>query len=99
MKTRVTHEHLHSIKRVLPTDYADYGGEIKRWATPGDSYPDCSMGCIWAAWLEGKLSGDWCVCAKPNGPRAGLLTFEHQAGYACFEGSRRRGDGKDDQRR
>ena len=28
---------------------------------------------------------DWGVCSNPSAPRAGLLTWEHQAGYNCFE--------------
>jgi hypothetical protein len=28
---------------------------------------------------------DWGVCTNPRGPRKGLLTWEHQAGYGCFE--------------
>jgi hypothetical protein len=67
----------------LPTDYADYGGEIERWAD-GDNYPDCSCGCKYFLPLEGELGADWGVCGNPWGPRAGLLTFEHQAGRGCF---------------
>ena len=32
-----------------------------------------------------ELRYDWGVCSKPGGPRAGLLTWEHQAGFGCFE--------------
>ena len=67
------------VKR-LPTDYSDYGGEIERWAD-GDDYPDCSSGCKY--WLA--LDNDWGVCNNVNSPRAGLLTWEHQAGKGCFE--------------
>ena len=67
------------VKR-LPTDYTDYGGEIERWKD-GDDYPDCSSGC--KHWLE--LDNDWGVCNNVDGPRAGLLTWEHQAGKGCFE--------------
>jgi hypothetical protein len=35
--------------------------------------------------MGGDLGFDWGVCAKAGAPRAGLLTFEHQAGYSCFE--------------
>jgi hypothetical protein len=45
----------------------------------------------WARWLGGELGADWCVCTRPGAPRAGLLTFEHMAGFACFE--RRDDDG------
>lgn len=68
----------------LPTDYTDYGGDVERWKD-GDNYPDCSCGCVWFTPLKGKLGADWGVCAKPNSPRAGLLTFEHQTGRDCFE--------------
>lgn len=72
------------IVKVLPTDYSDYGGEIVRWAD-GSDYPDCSSGCRWFAPIAGKLGFDWGVCANPKSPRAGLLTWEHQAGRGCYE--------------
>lgn len=68
------------VVRVLPTDYEEYGGEIKRWSTSED-YPDCSSGCKW--WIP--IDNDWGVCNNVNSPRAGLLTFEHQAGKTCYE--------------
>jgi hypothetical protein len=49
------------------------------------NYPDCSNGCCYFKPLKGKDGDDWGVCANPNGPRAGLLTWEHQAGLNCFE--------------
>jgi hypothetical protein len=79
-----THNFLFTILKRLPTDYSDYGGEIERWAD-GDDYPDCSCGCIYFIPLDGELGFDWGVCGNVNGPRAGLLTFEHQAGRSCFE--------------
>lgn len=81
----IDHDHLLAVSPVRPTDYKDFGGEVERWSGPAQAYPDCSGGCKWAAWLESPFSGDWCVCAKPGGPREGLLTFEHQAGFECFE--------------
>jgi hypothetical protein len=72
--------------KVLPTDYADYGGEIKRWEDDRLAYPDCSSGCRFFVKLEGPFSSDWGVCAKPRAPRSGMLTWEHQAGFGCFEG-------------
>jgi len=66
--------------KTLESDYSDYGGNIVRWET-NDNYPDCSCGCKYF-W---KLDSDWGVCLKQQTPRAGLLTFEHQAGYQCFE--------------
>jgi hypothetical protein len=75
------HERLHAIKKVLATDYESYGGMV----SDDLRGPDCSCGCKWAEWLEGELGFDWCVCSKRDSPRAGLLTWEHQAGYHCFE--------------
>ena len=69
----------------LPSDYSDYGGEIKRWEKENETYPDCSSGCKWFAKLENELGMDWGVCANRKSPRKGLLTFEHQAGKGCFE--------------
>lgn len=74
--------------KVLPTDYSDYGGEVKRWADNSLNYPDCSSGCRFFVQLEGRLGSDWGVCAKAGAPRAGLLTWEHQAGFGCFEGEK-----------
>jgi len=34
------------VVRVLPTDYSEYGGNIKRWGTD-EAFPDCSLGCKW----------------------------------------------------
>lgn len=74
---------------ILPTDYQDYGGTIERWADDGLAYPDCSGGCIHFRPLFTEQSPffdfDWGVCASPTSPRAGLLTFEHQAGVGCYE--------------
>lgn len=84
------HYALYDRRTVLPTDYTDHGGQVERWRGDGP-HGDCSCGCRWARWLEGELGADWCVCARPDGPRFGLLTFEHQAGE-CFqpeEGKRR----------
>ena len=69
---------------VLPTDYRDYGGSVERWADAEQEYPDCSCGCRYFVLLGDEHGADWGICAKPDGPRAGLLTFEHQAGFGCF---------------
>lgn len=82
---RVTHQHMLAIVPRLPSDYRDYGGTVERWADESLAYPDCSCGCLWAAWLASTLGGDWCVCANPTAPRRGLLTFEHQTGLDCFQ--------------
>lgn len=66
---------------ILKSDYADYGGQVIRWGDSGESYPDCSCGCKWFT----RTDDSYGVCKKPDGPREGLLTFEHQAGYFCFD--------------
>ena len=71
--------------KVLPTDYDAYGGEVTRWSDPEVDYPDCASGCRFFVPLADELRYDWGVCSKPRAPRAGLLTWEHQAGYGCFE--------------
>lgn len=71
--------------KILPTDYEEYGGEVKRWSNKNENYPDCSVGCKFFIELKEPFSNDWGVCVNPNGPRKGLLTFEHMAGYNCFE--------------
>lgn len=75
---KTPHEQLKGVVRTLPTDFKPYG---KRERTG----PDCSCGCRWFRPLEGKEGADWGVCANPDSPRAGLLTFEHQ-GCPAFEG-------------
>jgi len=48
--------------------------------------PDCSLGCKWFAPLK-EAEYDWGVCLCSNGPRAGMLTFEHM-GCEKFRASR-----------
>jgi len=84
------HEILLSITKRLPTDYKDYGGTVERWEHPEEFYPDCSSGCRYYRRLIDRFAhdvedADWGVCTNPRSSRAGLLTFEHQAGYDCFE--------------
>ena len=73
----------------LPTDYSDYGGEVVRWQDPNRAYPDCSAGCRHYRRLHSRFESvedaDWGVCANPDSPRRGLLTFEHQAGDGCWQ--------------
>ena len=69
------------IVRITSSDYQEYGGDIERWKDPNISYPDCSSGCRWF-W---RIDSDWGVCSNPNSQRAGLLTWEHQSGFECFE--------------
>jgi len=72
---------LWSVVKVLASDYSDYGGRVERGADDFLPYPDCSEGCrYWRA-----LDNSWGVCANPGAPRAGLLTWEHQAGFGCFD--------------
>jgi hypothetical protein len=78
-------ENLFKCLKILPTDYENYGGEVKRWANPELDYPDCSRGCKFFVKLIEPHSSDWGVCAKPKSPRAGMLTWEHLAGFGCFE--------------
>jgi hypothetical protein len=75
---------LQHLKR-LPTDYLSYGGTVERWADATLDYPDCSCGCRYFVKLDGPLGNDWGVCTRRDAPRFGLLTFEHQAGFSCFE--------------
>jgi hypothetical protein len=84
------HERLYRIRIVRTTDYSEYGGNVERWEDPTLPYPDCSGGCRHATELRGNYGADWVVCLNPNGPRFGLLTFEHQAGHGCFEPKGRR---------
>lgn len=70
--------------QVLPTDYDAYGGKVNRWADPAVDYPDCSCGCRYFIPLTDPYAHDWGVCSKAGAPRAGLLTWEHQAGFGCF---------------
>lgn len=76
---------LFSVLKILPTDYEEYGGEVKRWADPLKDYPDCSRGCKHFVPLKDELGNDWGVCSKKGSPREGLLTWEHQTGVDCFE--------------
>ena len=74
------------ILRRLPTDYKESGGEVDRWADPETHYPDCSH-CTYFRRLaetnELAWNSDWGVCTNTLSPRAGLLTWEHQAGVGC----------------
>jgi hypothetical protein len=69
-----THEALFAVAKTLPTDFEPYG---KRKRSDNVILGDCSCNCRWFHKLEGLRRLDWGVCANPNSPRAGLLTFEH----------------------
>jgi hypothetical protein len=74
------HKFLLTIVPQLPTDFEPYGERSR----DTDWGPDCSCGCKHFLPLEGELRSDWGVCANPDSPRVGLLTFEHQ-GCKQFE--------------
>lgn len=74
----IDHEHLRSIVHNDPRDYDHPETVNPRWVDPNVIYGDCSSSCKWAAWLEGSVGLDWCVCTNPASHRCGLLTFEHQ---------------------
>lgn len=82
-------DYLWQVVKILPTDYKDYGGEVERWTDPEVHYPDCSAGCYFYRRLAGvselNWDADWGVCTSTTSPRAGLLTWEHQAGQNCFK--------------
>ena len=82
-------DHKWTVLKTLPTDYTDYKGQVERWRHMDLSYPDCSWGCKWFHPLHdhknASADSDWGVCTNLNSPRAGLLTWEHQAGFKCFE--------------
>lgn len=90
--TNLPTDGLWAVLKKLDTDYRDYGGKIERWKLMDVNYPDCSSGCKHWVPLYDEANEwadcDWGVCGNPNGPRAGLLTWEHQAGFNCFEGKR-----------
>lgn len=79
MWSGITHQHLLQLMIRLPSDFEPYGQRSR-----DDPGPDCSCGCKWFAALAGTLGSDWGVCANPESPRVGLLTFEHQ-GCLKFE--------------
>jgi hypothetical protein len=69
--------------KVLPTDYEEFGGEIKRWKDPKLNYPDCS-GCKFFVPLDSH-GIDLGVCSKKTSPRAGMLTWRRMSGFGCYE--------------
>ena len=85
----INHENLKKACKILDTDYIDYGGKISRWVDPTADYNDCSCGCKhFVPLYDEKYKGpsiDFGVCTNAKSRRYGLLTFEHQAGYGCFE--------------
>ena len=75
-KNELTHEKMLALIQELPGNYASWG--VVRQEREDEAYSDCSHGCAFAAWLEGALGADWCVCTNPSSHRVGLLTNEHQ---------------------
>jgi hypothetical protein len=65
-----SHEQLWDVVKKLPTDF-------KPWGKRENGGDDCSCNCRWFHLLAGTRGEDWGVCANPQSPRAGLLTFEH----------------------
>lgn len=78
------HDHLLQITKKLPTDWKPWG-EVDRDSPDNGFDGDCSC-CLHAVALEDPFGGDWVVCANQGSPRAGLMTFEHQAGHGCYVG-------------
>lgn len=78
------HEELMFVVVRLLSDYKPFGN-VERWADKDKNYPDCSMGCKHFKTLSGELGADWGVCTNRKAKRFGFLTFEHQAGFDCFE--------------
>lgn len=75
--------------KVLDTDYVKYGGKITRWLDPDVDYNDCGSGCKYFIPLYNEADKgsdlDFGVCTNKKSKRCGLLTFERQAGFGCFE--------------
>ncbi len=73
---------------ILESDYAYYGGTIVRDKPPARGWEDCSS-CRFFAPIHNRKTGradtDFGVCLNQHGPRAGLFTFEHQAGFSCYQ--------------
>lgn len=83
-ENQIGDDELFSSCLIKPNDYLNYGGEVKRWEHNRND-PDCSWGCKYFKPLQDE-GCDWGVCTNSSSQRCGLLTFEHQAGYKCFQG-------------
>ena len=71
MTYKSEHDKLWDVCIKKATDFEPYG-QAER------NLPDCSCGCKHFVPLSGTVGADWGVCILSNGPRSGLLTFEHQ---------------------
>lgn len=69
-----------NVVRVLPTDYHDFGGRIERFAHPEEFYPECKN----CRFFKKINEEGWGICISVDAPRSGLLTYESQAGFDCF---------------
>lgn len=69
---RELHAQLHRVLKKLPSDFTPYGQRERA------GQDDCSCGCEHYIPMAPPLQEDWGVCVHPTGPRAGMLTFEHQ---------------------
>jgi hypothetical protein len=80
-------DHLWNVVKILPTDYSEYGGQIKRSEEVEGYYPDCSSDCKYFIQLYDKKTAtyfsDWGICSNFKSPRKGLLTWKYQAGLGC----------------
>lgn len=84
----MTHQQLWQVCIKLPTDFEPYGQRSRE-----DGEQDCSCGCRFFVPLVKPFQYDWGVCAHPESPRRGLLTFEHQ-GCPQFTPEDEIGEGK-----
>lgn len=90
---------LWKVVKILPSDYTDYGGNVVRWQYDEEAYPDCSAGCKHWRPLYDPVNdwadADWGICSNPIAPRAGLLTWEHQTGFQCYEYEKEKREGQE----
>jgi len=89
MKDKKPENTLLDFCKVLDSDYIEYGGKITRWLDPDSDHNDCGDGCkhfipLYNEMYKGAYL-DFGVCTNSKSKRCGLLTFEHQGGYGCFE--------------
>lgn len=75
---------LFGVLRILPSDYDEFGGQVKKWSDPNKNYPDCST-CKHFINLRDCVGNDWGICVNSQSPRKGLLTWQSMAGFECHE--------------
>jgi hypothetical protein len=76
------HEQLFEVTKRMPTDFQPYGQRSR--ISNGPTQPDCSGNCRFFKRLADGAGFDWGACVNPQGPRVGLLTYEH-FGCPLFE--------------